>query len=71
MDEVPGPRPEVGDTREQIGPGGVRLGASPQLTEGGCAEEGTPGAAKELGSRELPKAALRDALVQGGVYFES
>jgi hypothetical protein len=28
-------------------------------------------AARELGSRELPKTALRDALVQGGVYFES
>jgi len=28
-------------------------------------------ARKELGSRELPKTDLRDALVQGGVYFES
>ena len=28
-------------------------------------------AAKELGSRELPKTTLRDALVQGGVYFEA
>ena len=28
-------------------------------------------AGKELGSRELPKTVLRDALVQGGVYFES
>jgi hypothetical protein len=28
-------------------------------------------AAKELGSRELPKTVLHDALVQGGVYFES
>jgi hypothetical protein len=28
-------------------------------------------AAKELGSRELPKTILRDALVQGGVYIES
>jgi hypothetical protein len=28
-------------------------------------------AAGELGSRELPKTVLRDALVQGGVYFES
>ena len=28
-------------------------------------------AAKELGSRALPKTAMRDALVQGGVYFES
>jgi hypothetical protein len=28
-------------------------------------------AAKELGSRELPKTVLRDALVQGGVYFDA
>jgi len=28
-------------------------------------------AAKELGSRALPKTVLRDALVQGGVYFEA
>jgi hypothetical protein len=28
-------------------------------------------AEKELGSRELPETVLRDALVQGGVYFES
>jgi hypothetical protein len=28
-------------------------------------------AAQELGSRDLPKTVLRDALVQGGVYFES
>ena len=28
-------------------------------------------AAQALGSRELPKTLLRDALVQGGVYFES
>jgi len=28
-------------------------------------------AQKELGSRGLPRTALRDALVHGGVYFES
>jgi hypothetical protein len=28
-------------------------------------------AARKLGSRELPRTLLRDALVQGGVYFES